>query len=145
MLLQPGESVCYPSSVELPKALAHHWPIAQLTFPSTTTPLWPKPLPQTPPPPSKNRYTNSSGDENDPDAPRPLSQGADLSRLLAETEPLYSQAHYRHRALLQTGGDGDGSQPPPVDVAAAEGLLTLDLPALADSLRALPLRELLGG
>jgi hypothetical protein len=77
-------------------------------------------------------------------APRPRARGADLAQLLRDTEPLYSQAHYRHRALLRDGGEGDGA-PPAVDAAAAaEGLLSLDLEALAGSLAALPLRELLG-
>ncbi|KAI8465249.1 MAG: hypothetical protein J3K34DRAFT_525541 [Monoraphidium minutum] len=87
------------------------------------------------------------GEEGAAAAPRPLSRGADLARLLADTEPLYAQAHYRHRALLEPGGGGGAEGGPPgaeLDAAAAEGLLEIDLAALGASLAALPLGELLG-
>ncbi|KIY98489.1 hypothetical protein MNEG_9476, partial [Monoraphidium neglectum] len=97
--------------------------------------------------PRRRRYISddeldgtTAGDE---DGPRPLSRGADLAALLRDTEPLYAQSHYRHRALLQPGS-GDMAAPADADVAAAEGLMALDLRSLAESLAALPIGELLG-
>jgi hypothetical protein len=79
-----------------------------------------------------------------PSSSRPFLQSCLSDAALSPRSPVPRlpprQSQYRHRALLQLGGD----EPPPVDLAAAEGLLTLDLPALAESLTALPLGELLG-
>ncbi|WIA30773.1 hypothetical protein OEZ86_000833 [Tetradesmus obliquus] len=68
------------------------------------------------------------------------SEGADLEQLLAESEQFYAQAHFRYRSFLDTVDP----EPPPVDVAALEQELALQVEPLVQALALLPPAELLG-